>query len=214
MTSGQSPGRHLILRVANTVGPWTPLAALAFAVLAVTLGGDGDIRRAPFAYSVALACVCLALTSLAVRSAHQHAPSRSISIGSVWAALAFLGIAGFFAAVGTGGLLGIPEDAVGAWSLLPVVSMAFGLLSMAPALTLLEIGAWRSRQIPARSRAAIFTAAPVLPSLLVFGGLAEGTAETVGTLALLLLFLSSWILIGSGLRTPAGNPPSPIRSSG
>ena len=120
-----------------------PVAALVFAGTGVALG-SGDIREGVFPWAMALAASSLAVCCLGVLAAHGHRARAWIVIGSWWTAAAMIGIAGFFVAIAIGGLAGIEEDEVGLLGWLPVISMAFGIISMTPALSVLGIGVTRA----------------------------------------------------------------------
>ena len=124
----------------------------------------------------------------------------TVLIGGWWTTLAFLGIAGFFIAIGVGALLGIDEDDAGPLALLPVMAMAFGLVSMTPASALLAFGVSRAGVVPRWGGWALWVVSPLIVVLLVYGGLAEGTAETVGISAVLIVFALSWVVVGFSVR--------------
>lgn len=54
---------------------------------------------------------------------------------------------------------------------------------------------------------ALWVGAPVVPLAMVYGGLAEGTAETVGMSTLMGVFVGAWIVLGVALlRTDEARP--------
>jgi len=87
---------------------------------------------------------------------------------------------------------------------------------MAPALLALAVGVTGARVLRWFGRAAVWVAAPFLPLVLVFGGIAEGTAETVGMSSLMGLFAGAWIVLGLALVSAETirprTPPSVARS--
>lgn len=180
-----------------------PFAALVVGGLGIVLTPSGDIREGLFPWGVASACVLLATTALGVLVVHPTPPARSMLVGAWWSALALCGIAGFFVAIGIGGLLGIDENTDNPLALLPVAAMAFGLLSMMPAMATLLISVRAANRIPQWARNASWLIVPVLPALLILGGLAEGTVETIGSLLLLASFAAGWVTLGLGVRSAA-----------
>lgn len=184
-------------------GDWVwaaPIAALILVAVGQATNSDGDIRSGMFPWFMAAAAVGLALLCLRLVAVHAQSASRSALIGGWWATLAFLGIAGFFVAIGVGAVLGIDEDDAGALALLPVIAMAFGLLSMTPAVALLALGAGRSGVLPRWAVGALWTIMPLLPVLLIYGGLVDGPAEMVGATVVLVVFAASWVVVGWSIR--------------
>ena len=186
-----------------------PVAALVFAGTGVALG-SGDIREGVFPWAMALAASSLAVCCLGVLAAHGHRARAWIVIGSWWTAAAMIGIAGFFVAIAIGGLAGIEEDEVGLLGWLPVISMAFGIISMTPALSVLGIGVTRAGLLPRWATLAVWVAAPALPLLLISGGLAEGTAKTSASSACSApSLLHGWCSERRCRKPPAGPDISP-----
>lgn len=133
--------------------------------------------------------------------AHPHA-TAGLRAAIWWSTVALAGPAGFFLPVGMGTMLGIDENGVSGWVALgPMAAMAFGLLTMPIALTLLAVGIRRARVLPTRAAIATLVAGALPPLLLVIGGLAEGTAESVSTIALVALFVGCWVVVGRTLPT-------------
>jgi hypothetical protein len=191
-------------------GPWVwaaPVASLSLVAVGQATNADGDIRSGMFPWLMAVASAGLALLGLRLLAVHGPDPSRPVLVGGWWTILAFLGISGFFLAVAVGALLGIDEESAGVLSILPVVSMAFGLLSMTPAVGLLAFGAGRANVLPRWGMLALWTATPMLVVILIYGGLAEGSVETVGVSFLLGVFAISWVVVGVSVR-PAAVPPA------
>lgn len=124
--------------------------------------------------------------------------------GAWWAAAASAGIAVFFAGIAVGAVLGVEEEDLGAAIIPMVLLMAFGLLSMTPALGLLAVGLEKAKRIRWWGRLGAWIAAPILPLLLVYGGLFEGTVETVGSAILIAAFGLGWLLLGVAVATSRG----------
>jgi hypothetical protein len=177
-----------------------PLVSLALVAVGQATNADGDIRSGLFPWLMAAAAVGLALLGLRLIAVHGPDVPRSVLIGGWWTTLAFLAIAGFFVAIAVGGLLGIDEDEFGALAILPVIGMAFGLLSMTPAVAVLAFGARRAGILPRWGVWGMWTVTPLLVVLLVYGGLADGPAETVGASVLLGVFAVAWVVIGLSVR--------------
>ncbi len=171
---------------ANPSSAWTaPILALVLVGAAQATNPSGDLRLGAFPWLVAVAAAGLAYLSLSIVALHGPDPARLILLGGWWVALAFAGVAGFFVAVGVGELFGVDPESAGILSLVPLVSMAFGLLSMTPAMAVLGMGASRADLLPGWGVAAICVEAPLLIILLIFGGLFDGTVESVGSSVLL-----------------------------
>ncbi|NNE12075.1 MAG: hypothetical protein HKN41_07495 [Ilumatobacter sp.] len=137
-----------------------------------------------------------AACALAALSLHRPDPSRWIVVGAWWSAAACSCVAAFFVGVGAGALLGVEEDDLGVFVIPLVLLMAVGLLSMTPALGILAIGLAKARRVPWWARVAVWIASPVLPLLLVHGGLFEGNVETIGSAVLMGAFVTGWLLLG------------------
>ncbi len=181
---------------------WAPVVTIPVGVLGVVVNSvrdDGDLRVGILPWTLMITVVGLAVCCLGVLNAHRPTPNRWTTIGAWWTAAALLGIGGFFAAIGIGGILGIDEDEAGAAAIIPVLFMAFGMVSMAPALATLGVGVVKARRLAWWGRLAVWTAIPVLPLLLIYGGLVEGTAETVGSILLITAYGISWITLGLAL---------------
>lgn len=76
----------------------------------------------------------------------------------------------------------------------------FGLLSMTPATSMLAFGTSRAGGLQRWGVWALWTITPLLVLLLVYGGFADGPAETVGVSLLLGVFAVSWVMIGLSVR--------------
>lgn len=182
-----------------------PVAAVGAVVVAVAFSGDGDIRDGIFPWAMAFAAACLAVCCLGAVAIHRQHSNRWVLFGGWWATFALVGVAGAFVAIGIGALLGITEDEAGVLSLLPMVAMGFGVLSITPALASLGLGVTRSQVLPRWGVAAVWLAAPVIPILMIYGGLVEGTAETLGSNGLLGIFVIAWLVLGGSLRSVASS---------
>lgn len=176
------------------------MVSLLLVAVGQATNADGDLRSGMFPWLMAAAAVGLAVLGLRLIAVHGPDVPRSVLIGGWWTTLAFLGIAGFFVAVGVGALVGIDEDEAGPLAVLPMISMAFGLLSMTPATATLAFGAGRAGVLPRWGVWALWTVTPLLVALLVYGGFAEGPAETVGASLLLGVFAVSWVVVGVSVR--------------
>jgi hypothetical protein len=192
-----------------------PLIALIVGAAGVVLNirdANGDMRVGVLPWSMTIAVVCLAVCCLGVLSVHGPNPNWWIIVGAWWTTLALLGVAAFFLSIAFGSLLGIDEEEAGLLAWPPLLGMMFGILSMTPALLTLGVGVTRARVLPWFGTTAVWVAAPVLPVVLISGGLAEGTAETVGLSTLMALFVGAWIVLGIALlRTKTAQTPiSPI----
>jgi hypothetical protein len=135
--------------------------------------------------------------ALAALSLHRPDPSRWMVAGAWWSAAASAGIA-------VGAVLGVEEEDLGAAIIPLVFLMAFGLLSMTPALGLLAVGLEKAKRVRWWARLGVWIAAPVLPLLLVYGGLFEGTVETIGSAVLIAAFGIGWLLLGVAVATSRG----------
>jgi hypothetical protein len=123
-----------------------------------------------------------------------------VTVGGWWTAFALLGPAGFFAGVAVGAALGLDEETLGGFAILPVATMGFGIITLPIGATLLALAVRRSGQLPARASTSLLIAGWVPPLLIIFGGLAEGTAESVGSAALVATFFGAWLLTGNALH--------------
>ena len=184
-----------------------PIAGLFVGAIGLALNtwvDDGDLRAGALPWTMIAAVGCLALCVLGVMAVHGETITWPVVAGGWWCVIAFCGIAGFFLAIGIGTLAGIEEDNVPELlGLLPVMSMAFGLLSMTPALAVLAFGASRARVLPRWGSVALWIAAPALPVLLILGGTADGAAATAVLGIVLSLFAGCWIAVGLASRVVA-----------
>lgn len=185
------------------VGPWAPIAALVLGAVGFASNwSDGDIRTGLFPSAMASAFVLLAICAQALLRSQPAAP-RTVVVGGWWTTLALLGPAGFFAGVAVGALIGLDEETLGGLGILPVGSMAFGVVTLPIAATLFGAAARRHGSLPASTTTAIIVAGWTPPVLMIFGGLAAGTLESVGSAVLSATFALAWIVAGLGLRTVA-----------
>lgn len=186
------------LAIAPDVAGRAPLVAAAAGTVAIAaMLAGGDLRAPLVAAGWATAATALAVTALGIIAAHRPVAPTAVLVGGRWTAAALLGLAGFFVAVGVGGLLGIAEDSAGLLGRLPVVSMAFGLLSMPVALAVFAVAVARVAVLPRTIVIALASAAPMLPLMMIGGGLAEGTAESVAIIAAVGAFATAWIVAGA-----------------
>lgn len=181
------------------VGPIAPTAALVVGILGVATNQGGDIRSGLFSLAMAVAFTLLATCAQGVLRIHER-PPRMVTIGGWWTTLALLGAAGFFAAVAVGAMLGLDEETLGGFAILPVASMAFGIVTLPIATTIFALAVRRSGQLPARASTPLLVAGWVPPVLMIFGGLTEGTAESLGSAALAATFFGVWVVTGSAVR--------------
>ena len=189
--------------IGRGVSAAAPIVAIGMVALGIAFIGDGDLRKGLFPWAMASAALLLAVCCHGILRVHAPDPSRWILIGSWWTMSAFAGIAVFLFSIGVGGVLGIEEESVGILVWPPFLAMIFGILSVTPAMLVLAVGTTRSRVVPRWGSAAVWIAAPALPAVMISGGLAEGTAETIGLASLLGLFVVAWIVIGRSLLRAA-----------
>ena len=138
-----------------------------------------DIRTGLFPLAMAVAFTLLATCPQAVLRMHER-PPRMVTVGGWWTTIALLGPAGFFAGVAIGAMLGLDEETLGGYAILPVASMAFGILTLPIATTILALAVRRSGHLPSRVFTSLLVAGWVPPVLMVVGGLAEGTRRASG----------------------------------
>lgn len=181
------------------VGPVAPAAALVVGIVGFATNQGGDIRTGLFPLAMAVAFTLLATCAQAALRVHER-PPRMVTIGGWWTTLALLGPAGFFAAVAVGAVLGLAENTLGGFAILPVATMAFGIVTLPIAATIFALAVRRSGQLPARASTSLLVAGWVPPVLMVFGGLAEGTAERLGSAALAATFFGARLVTGSAVR--------------
>jgi hypothetical protein len=189
---------------------WAPVLGLVVGAIGVAVNireANGDMRVGILPWTMVLAIVCLAACCLGVLSFHGPTPGWWTIIGSWWATLALLGIASFFLAIALGTSLGIEEEEAGLLALPPLLGIMFGVATMTPALLTLAFGVTKERQLRWYGIVAVWVAAPVLPVMLVSGGIAEGTAETASLSTLMTLYVGAWIVLGISLIR--GNAPTP-----
>lgn len=192
--------------VGSLVAASAPLVALGLVAIAQATTESGDIRAGGFPWLFALAAVLFAFCCMGLLTAHSPNPGAWMLLGSWWTALAFLGIAGGFLAIGMGSVLEIDEESAGVSAFLPLIGLAFGIISMTPALVVTAIGAMKKEVLPKWGRAALWVEAPLLPLLLVFGGIVDDTAETVGSTVILGIMALTWVVIGLSIRAAESTP--------
>ena len=190
-----------------------PIASIAVGAVGVATNADGDIRVGLLPWTVFLAMVLLATCCLGVLSAHGPDTNGWLIVGGWWTTLALVGIGGFFLSIAVGSALGIDEEEVGLLVWPPLLGMAFGIISITPAMLMLAVGATRARVLPWFGKAALWVGAPVMPIAMIYGGLAEGTAETSGIGLLMALFMGTWIVLGISLLRTLPTTDSGIRDS-
>lgn len=193
-------------RVGSWVTATAPVVALALVAIAQTTTESGDIREGVFPWLFALAAVLFAVCSMGLLAAHYPAPGGWMLLGSCWTALAFLGIAAGFLAIALGSVLAIDEESAGVFASLPLIGLAFGIISMTPALVVTALGAAKKEVLPRWGRAALWVEAPLLPLLLVYGGTVDDTAETLGSTVILGIMAVAWVVIGLSIRAAESAP--------
>lgn len=189
-----------------------PIAAIVAGAVGVATNvrdSNGDIRDGLLPWAMFIAMVCLAACCLGVLSAHRSDTNRWAIVGGWWTVLALIGIGGFFLSIAIGSVLGIDEEDAGLLAWPPFLGMAFGIISIMPAMLTLAAGATRAHVLPWFGTTALWVGAPVVPLAMVFGGLAEGTTETVGMSTLMAAFVGAWIILGVALlRTNKARRPT------
>ena len=193
---------HAIVDLARRLAPRAPIATVLFALGALAVD-NGDIRDGLFPWMVAGAAASLALVPLGVGGAHDRRPAQ---IGGGLAAATFLGPAIGLAAIGIGGVLGIEEDAAGIMAWIPVIATAFGIIGMAPAVGFLAWTVRRSELLTRAARTALWVIAPVLPLMMVFGGILEGPAESAVFPIAMVLMIGGWWVVARSLPRTWENP--------
>ena len=188
------------------VAAWLPPIGVLAASFAMSTSDDGDIRAGIFPFAMAFAVASFLAPVAAVRGLGRERASVWLRSGAAWTALALASVAAGFSAIAVGALLGIEEDAIGLLAWVVVAAVAFGILSITPATALLAVGVSRDRLLPRFGRVALWTAAPLLPLVMIVGGLAEGTAETVGSVTLLLSFGAAWVAVGAAVAVADRRP--------
>jgi hypothetical protein len=192
-----------------------PIVAILVGAIGVATNvrdANGDMRDGFLPWAMFIAMVCLAACCLGVLSAHRSQTNRWVIAGGWWTVLALVGVGGFFLSIAIGSMLGIDEEDAGLLVWPPLLGMAFGIISMTPAMLTLAIGTTGARMLPWFGTAAIWVGAPVLPIAMVFGGLAEGTAETVGMSTLMAVFVGAWIILGIALISEDNTRPTSEQS--
>jgi hypothetical protein len=187
-----------------------PIAAIVVGAVGVASNvrdANGDIRDGLLPWAVFVAMVCLAVCCLGVLSAHRSHTNRWVIVGGWWTVLALVGIGGFFLSIAIGSIFAIDEEDAGFLVWPPLLGMMFGIISIMPAMLALAVGATRAHVLPWFGTTALWVGAPVVPLAMVYGGLAEGTAETVGMSTLMAVFVGAWIVLGAALlRTDETRP--------
>lgn len=138
-------------------GPVAPVGALVAGIVGFTTNQGGDIRTGMFPLAMAVGFTLLATCAQAVLRVHDR-PRRMLTIGGWWTTLALLGPAGFFAAVAVGAMLGLDEETLGGFAILPGASMGFGIITLPIAATILAVAVRRSGQLPARASMSLLVA--------------------------------------------------------
>jgi hypothetical protein len=202
---------HTGFNINPKVAGLTPIAAIIVGTVGVTTNvrnANGDIRDGLLPWAMCIAMVFLAACCLGVLSAHRSQTNRWVIVGGWWTALALVGIGGFFLSIAIGSVLGIDEEGAGLLVWPPLLGMTFGIISIMPGMLTLAVGATRAHVLPWFGKTALWVGAPVVPIAMIYGGLAEGTAETFGMSTLMALFTGAWIILGiSLLRIDTSRPP-------
>lgn len=190
---------------------WGPVFAVPIGVAAVVINSvrdDGDIRAGVLPWAMTLVVASFAGCALAALSLHRPNPSRWMIVGGWWSTIACACIATFFVGVAVGSALGLEEEDLGPAVIPLVMLMAFGLLSMTPALGLLAVGLAKARRVPRFARLAVAIMSPALPALLILGGLFEGAVETIGSAVLVAAFGIGWVLLGIAVAADSAGEPA------
>jgi hypothetical protein len=179
-----------------------PIAALVVGAVGVATNvrdSNGDLRDGLLPWAMFIAMLCLAACCLGVLSAHRSRTNLWVVVGGWWTVLALVGIGGFFVSIALGSVLGIDEEEAGLLVWPPLLGMMFGIISIMPGMLALAVGATRAHVLPWFGTTALWVGAPVVPIAMIYGGLAEGTAETAGMSTLMALFVGAWVTLGISL---------------
>lgn len=185
-----------------------PILAVGLAVPAVVVfTSPGDWRTTVVPWFFAAIPACLAVTCLGLVGLHKN---RWVTLGGVWASLALLGLAGFFLAVGVGGLTGLqdlPEDELGLLAWLPIVSFGFGFFSLTPALAITAATTQSAGLLPRWGVWALWFIAPLLVVVFIVGGMGPAPIDELAAPIGLAAIMVGWIVVGQSLLRAARSVP-------
>ena len=196
----EQKGESWVSWVNLRVAAYAPMLSLVLMIPAVlVMAAVDDWRLSPAPWLLGAALLCLAVCGLGLLKVHQPDPRRSVVIGVGLTVLAFLGLSSFPFAVGIGGLFGIEEDSVGVLAYLPLIASGFGLVAMTPALAITAVGVGASRVLHRWGVWALWAEAPLLLAVVIGGGMAPDSLETLVLVSGFILIPLGWIVIGASL---------------
>ena len=190
-----------LVRIGGIAGVLSPLPLLAAGLITATAGQN--LRQNGFPWAATLAAILTALCVLGLRAVLSTSGSAVVRVAGLATAVALVGIAGFFAALGTEDLLATvagtsrflsDNEAITGigtltGSLLTLVVTPVGLL-------ILGVAALRSRLL---SRTGRFAAVALTPCL-VLGPLTSAAATSApAAAAWVLVFSACWFQLGRAL---------------
>jgi hypothetical protein len=190
-----------LVRIGGIAGVLSPLPLLAAGLITATAGQN--LRQNGFPWAATLAAILLAMCVLGLRALLSARGSAIVRVAGMATVMALLGIAGFFAALGTEDLLATvagtsrflsDNEAITGigtltGSLLTLVVTPLGLL-------IIEVAAFRSHLLSRSGRIAALALTPCL----ILGALSSSAATSAPAATVwMLAFSACWFLLGRAL---------------
>ena len=190
-----------LVRIGGIAGMLSPLPLLAAGVITATAGQN--LRQNGFPWAATLAALLLAVCVLGLRALLSADGSAVVHVAGMVTAIALVGIAGFFAALGTEDLLATVAGTsrfLSANEAITGIGTLFGsVLSLVVTplgLLILGVAAYRSRLLSRSGRIAALALTPCL----VLGALTSAAATSApAAAAWVLVFSACWFLLGRAL---------------
>lgn len=200
--------RPMITRAAGFAGLLLPVPLLGAAWFTVTMGPN--LRENGFPWTAAAAGVLAAICTAGLTGLHGSRWGRSGQAAGLATVAAMLGIAGFFAALGTEDLLArqlgmrrylSDNDVITGVGTL--TASALTLIVVPLGLVILGIATLRTAVLDRTGRLATAALAPCLLGSAITAG---ASSSTIAPSAWIVLFGGCWFLLGRSLRRAAPHP--------
>jgi hypothetical protein len=190
-----------LVRIGGIAGMLSALPLLAAGMITATAGQN--LRQNGFPWAATMAAILLALCVLGLRTLLAAHVSALVRVAGTVTAVAFVGIAGFFAALGTEDLLatvaGTSRFLSDNEAITGVGTLTGSVLSLVVTplgLLILGVAAYRARLLSLSGR----IAAVALTPCLVLGAVTSAAATSApAAAAWVLVFSACWILLGRAL---------------
>jgi hypothetical protein len=204
-------GQARLIRGGGIAGLIVPVPMLAAAAITVVVGPN--LRQYGFPWVSAVAAVLCGACTLAVTAAHAHRWRRLPRAATMTTAAGLLGVAGFFAAIGTEDLIATRVDGTRFLSDDGAIAAVGTLIASVLTLVVIPVGLGilGSAVVSARvlGRTGRLAAAALAPSLILAALVTAIADRPWMSAAMVAVFAASWHVLGRSLLRAQPHPVTP-----